>query len=92
MTTVHQDEVRWAVEVTHSHHGKRLDPFLAGRYYFDRYDGIDRYSLDDVPPVATFDTREAARRRCRMIRGGHSTWRTTARPVKVRVLVERVES
>lgn len=78
-------EERWAVEVTYWSDGKRVDeePFLAGRYYFDNHDGVDRREDDDRPPTATFDTRKAARKRCAMIRGGHRHWRTTARPVRV---------
>ena len=81
---------RWGVEVTHWSYGKRLQPFLAGRYYFDRYQGTDRSAEDDRPPTATFDTRAAARKRCSWVRSNNrGGWRTTARAVRVRVSVER---
>jgi len=87
-------EVRWAVEITYWKNGKAVDkPFLAGRFYFDSPgDPLGpRHGRGDMPPVATFDTRDLARERCKLVRGGHPSWRTTARPVKVRVEVHRVE-
>lgn len=88
LKTDRASEIRWAVEVTYWSHGKIVDkPFLAGRFYFDSYDGVYRSSTGEYPPVATFDTRALARRRCALIRGGPKYWKTTARPVKVRVTV-----
>jgi hypothetical protein len=81
---------RWAVEVTNWRDGERVgEPFFAGRYYFDSKTGERNTERDDLPPTATFDTRAAALRRCKLIRGGNRFWRTTAKPVRVRVSVER---
>lgn len=78
---------RWAIRVRIYHHGRPAQPFLAGRYLGSAEERAYAASRLDMPEVVTFDTRAAARERCKTIRTRVPGWRTTATPVRVTVTV-----